>query len=88
MLIVPAFIFCFLFSKVEPRLLIEIYRARFDSDVDIHKIMRSFYLITYAALLSIYPILKFSNASNYLFIALSLMLIPQIYTNALNGKRP
>lgn len=88
LLMVPAFIFCILFSNVEPRLLIEIYRARFDAEIDIRRIMCQFNLITYAGILSIYPLLHFTNLNNYLFMGLSLMFLPQIYTNAINGKRP
>ena len=85
---IPAFIFCILFSNVEPRLLVEIYRARFDDTTNIRSIMCKFHLITYASVIVIYPILSFCNASNLLFVGLSLMFLPQIYTNAINGKRP
>ena len=36
----------------------------------------------------IYPILLFTNLSSVLFVAFSLIYLPQVYVNALVGKRP
>ena len=47
-----------------------------------------FNLISYGSLLLIYPIVLITNFSSLFFIIITLFLLPQIYTNALQGVRP
>lgn len=47
-----------------------------------------FNLISYGSLLIIYPIVLITNFSSLFFIIITLFLLPQIYTNALQGVRP
>ena len=47
-----------------------------------------FNVLAYGSLLLTFPLLIFSNLNDFLFIGISLIFLPQIYTNAINGKRP
>ncbi len=44
--------------------------------------------MSYGAIIGMYPLLVFTNMGSSLFILFSLIFLPQIYTNAVRGKRP
>lgn len=54
----------------------------------IQSILCKFNLLTYGSMLLVYPILYYTNLSAYLFIALSLILFPQIVVNGQQSHRP
>lgn len=85
--ILPAFILCLLFTNLELRLMLMIFQSR-HQDANIREVICKFNLIAYGGLLLMYPILIYTNLSPLLFIGFSLIFLPQIYTNAVNGHRP
>lgn len=85
--IVPAFLLCLLFTNIQPRLMISIFQQLTNS-TNIRDIICKFNLIHYGSLLLIYPILIFTNLNWSLFIGMSCIIFPQIYTNGMLGHRP
>lgn len=65
-----------------------IFQARSENTNNIREIICKFNLITYGGLILMYPLLIFTNLSSFFFIIVSLIMLPQIYTNAMQGQRP
>lgn len=86
--IVPAFILCLLFTNLEPRLLIYIFQDMSNNELNLRQQLCRFNLLHYGSILAIYPLLIFTNFNYILFIFMSCLFIPQIYTNALSSTRP
>jgi hypothetical protein len=84
--IMPAFLFCLLFTNLQPRFMILIYQQ--STNTGIRDIICKFNLFHYGTLFLIYPILIFTNINWILFIGMSMIYLPQIYTNGINGVRP
>ena len=84
--IMPAFLLCLLFTNLQPRFMILIYQQSTNSGI--REIICKFNLFHYGTLFLIYPILVFTNFNAILFIGMSLIAIPQIYLNGINGHRP
>lgn len=82
--IMPAFLLCLLFTNLEIRFMYLIYEARGEHRPGIWK----FNLLTYGSLGLIYPIIIFTNFDEFMMPIMSLLLLPQIYTNAIEGTRP
>lgn len=85
--IVPALILCLLFTNLELRIMIVVYQA-LSGHNDIRHVICRFNLISYGAILVMYPIVVLTNVGTCLFLAFSLLFLPQIYTNAVTGRRP
>lgn len=85
--IVQAFLFCLLFTNLQPRFMIFIFQHN-NNNNNIREIICKFNLFHYGTLLLIYPILLFTNLNWAFYIGLSCILFPQIYTNGVNGYRP
>lgn len=85
--IIPAFLLCLLFTNLEIRILFLIFQSRTDN-WNSREFLCKFNLTTYGGLVLIYPILIYCNLSAFFFIIISLIMVPQIYCNALMGKRP
>ena len=83
----PAFFLCLLFTNLELRVLLMIFQARSEGR-SIREVVCKFNLITYGGLILMYPLMKFTNLSSFFFVAISLIIIPQIYCNAQRGQRP
>ena len=84
--ILPAFMLCILFTNIEPRMMMVIFER---NQMGSERGWCSLYsLISYGSTIMIYPILMVTNLNSYLFLALSCMLFPQIYLNAVRGHRP
>lgn len=83
----PAFILCLLFTNLELRLMLLIFQFR-SQNANIREVICKFNLITYGGLLLMYPILIYTNLSIFFFIGISLVFIPQIYANGIEGHRP
>lgn len=64
-----------------------IFQARTDN-TNIREVMCKFNLVTYGGLILMYPLLIYTNLRAFFFIGISLIMIPQIYSNAINGHRP
>lgn len=84
--IMPAFLLCLLFTNLQPRFMILIYQQSTNSGI--REIICKFNLFHYGTLFLIYPLLVFTNFNAILFIGMSLIAIPQIYLNGINGIRP
>lgn len=84
--IMPAFLFCLLFTNLQPRFMIFIYQQLVNGTI--REVLCKFNLFHYGTLLMVYPIIIFTNLSWVLFIGLSLIGFPQIYVNGINGIRP
>lgn len=56
--------------------------------LDLRAIICRFNIISYGSFLLIYPLLLLTNLNEWLFIAISLIFLPQIYVNAQKGVRP
>lgn len=87
MFILPAFMLCLLFTNLEPRLMLLIFERNQVPGGQTNQCF-SFNVLSYGCILAIYPILILTNFNRLLFIALSCLLFPQIYLNAIRGKRP
>jgi hypothetical protein len=85
--IIQAFLFCLLFTNLQPRFMIYIFQQN-NNNANIREIICKFNLFHYGTLIMIYPILLFTNLNWMLYIGLSSILFPQIYTNGVNGHRP
>lgn len=86
--IVPAFILCLLFTNLEPRLLIYIFQDWVNNELNLRQQLCRFNLLHYGSILAIYPLLMLTNFNYLLFIGISCLFFPQIYTNALSSTRP
>lgn len=84
--IMPAFLLCLLFTNLQPRFMILIYQQSTNSGI--REIICKFNLFHYGTLFLIYPLLVFTNFNAILFIGMSLIAVPQIYLNGINGNRP
>lgn len=67
--------------------MLEVYQKN-NADENVHRLLCQFNAIAYGCLLFTFPLLILTNVSSYVFVALSFIFVPQIYTNALNGIRP
>lgn len=83
----PAFLLCLLFTNLELRILLMIFQARSDN-TSIREIICKFNIITYGGLILMYPLLVYTNLSWFFFVGISLIMFPQIYSNAMQGLRP
>ena len=83
----PAFILCLLFSNLELRIMITVFQTLFNTG-DVRCTMIKFKLINYGSVILMYLLLLVTNMGAPLFIIFSLIFLPQIYTNAVVGKRP
>ena len=84
--ILPAFMLCLLFTNIEPRLTFAIFER---NQLPNERGWCSLYnLISYGSTILIYPILILTNLNSFLFLALSSMIFPQIYLNAVRAHRP
>ena len=86
--IVPAFIYCLLFTNLQPRLLLSIYQSQMDNNVDLRGALCKFNLFHYGSLFAIYPLFLLTNMNWVFYIMMSCIVFPQIYTNGLNNYRP
>jgi hypothetical protein len=86
--IIPAFLFCLLFTNLQPRFLMTIYHSTMDNDANFRQALCKFNLYHYGSLFAIYPILLFSNFNWVLFIGMSCIVFPQIYANGFSNVRP
>lgn len=84
--IMPAFLLCLLFTNLQPRLMILIYQQSTNSTL--REIICRFNLFHYGTLLLVYPILLLTNLAAPLFLFMSCLYFPQIYTNGVSGMRP
>ncbi len=84
--IMPAFLLCLLFTNLQPRLMILIYQHSTNSTL--REIICRFNLFHYGALLLVYPLLLLTNLSAPLFLLMTSLYVPQIYTNGIAGVRP
>ncbi len=85
--IMPAFLLCLLFTNLELRILLMIFQARSDN-TNLRQVICKFNVVTYGGLILMYPLLIYTNLSAFFFIFISLIMIPQIYSNAMQGHRP
>lgn len=83
----PAMILCLMFTSFEPRFMILIYES-LDKTGCLGRLLCRFNLLHYGSLVALYPLLMFTNFSAPLFLLMSCILLPQIYSNGLNGVRP
>lgn len=86
--IIPAFLLCLLFTNLQPRLMIFIFQNFADNNANIRRMLCRFNLFHYGSLFSIYPILILTNFNWLLFIGMSCIMFPQIYTNGFINIRP
>lgn len=86
--IIPAFLLCLLFTNLQPRLLIYIFQDWSDNDLNLRQQLCRFNIFHYGSILSIYHILLLTNFNFVLFIGMSCIFFPQIYTNAFVNVRP
>lgn len=86
--IIPAFLLCLLFTNLQPRLMIFIYQNFMDQNMNLRQVLCRFNLYHYGSLFSIYPLLLVTNFNWLLFIGMSCIIFPQIYTNAFINIRP
>jgi hypothetical protein len=85
--IMPAMILCLMFTSFEPRLMMLIYES-LDKSGCVGLLVCRFNLVHYGSLMLIYPLLVLTNFNSLLFLLMSCILLPQIYSNGLNGVRP
>jgi len=83
--IVPAFLLCLLFTNLELRIMASVFQA---ISGDIRQVICQFNLVSYGGMIVMYPLIFYTNLATPLFLGFSLILLPQIYTNAVTGKRP
>ena len=88
MFILPAFLLCLSFTNLQPRFMILIYQNMTQNQFNIRQILCRFNLYHYGSLLLTYPLIYYTNLNWPLFIAMSCVIFPQIYTNGMNGIRP
>lgn len=86
--IVPAFLFCLIFTNLQPRLLMCIFQSTMDNDANIRQALCKFNMYHYGSLFAIYPIILFTNFNWILFIGMSCIVFPQLYANGFNNIRP
>lgn len=55
---------------------------------DIRQVICRFNLVSYGGIIAMYPLMVLTNMGTSLFLFFSLIFLPQIYTNAITGKRP
>lgn len=55
---------------------------------DIRQVICKFNLVSYGGIIAMYPLIVLTNMGTSLFLFFSLIFLPQIYTNAVTGKRP
>ena len=84
--IMPAFLLCLLFTNLQPRLMILIYQQSTNSDI--REIICKFNLFHYGSLFLVYPLMLVTNLGWPLFLLMSCIYFPQIYTNGVAGFRP
>lgn len=85
--VVPAFILCLLFSNLELRIRATVFQA-WSGSTDARCVMLKFKLVNYGSIILMYLLLLVTNMGTPLFMIFSLIFLPQIYTNAVVGKRP
>lgn len=85
--ILPSFMLCILFTNLELRWMLSIFQSN-NNSLDMRSIICRFNIISYGSFLLVYPILLFTNLNSWLFIAISLIFVPQIWVNAQKGIRP
>ena len=86
--IMPAFLYCLIFTNLQPRLLISIFQSTMENDMNIRQALCKFNLYHYTSLFAIYPLLLLTNFNWVLFILMSCIVFPQIYANGFNNTRP
>lgn len=79
--------FCILFTNLELRWMLSIFQSN-NNGLEMRSILCRFNFVSYGSFLLVYPVLLFTNLNNWLFIGISLLFLPQIYTNAQKGIRP
>ena len=84
--IFPALVFLLMFMNLEFRVALKIYEANFEHSEQQKTCI--FNSIVYGSQVLWFPILYFTNLSNVLFVFSSFIFMPQIYSNAVTGKRP
>lgn len=67
--------------------MIVVYQALTNQN-DIRHVICKFNIITYGAIIIMYPLIIITNLGTPLFLIFSLIFLPQIYTNAIAGRRP
>jgi len=86
--IVPAFLYCLMFTNLQPRFLMIIFQSNMDNDANFRMAICKFNLLHYGSLFAIYPLLIFTNFNWVFFIGISCIVFPQIYANGFNNARP
>lgn len=86
--IVPAFLYCLMFTNLQPRFLMIIFQSTMDNDANFRMAICKFNLFHYGSLFAIYPLLLFTNFNWAFFIGMSCIIFPQIYANGFNNARP
>ena len=86
--IVPAFLYCLMFTNLQPRFLMIIYQSTLDNDANFRLSLCKFNVLHYGSLFAIYPLLIFTNFNWVFFIGMSCIVFPQIYANGFNNSRP
>lgn len=84
--IMPAFLLCLLFTNLQPRLMILIYQQ--STNNGLREFICKFNLFHYGTLFLVYPLMLITNLRWPLFLLMSCIYFPQIYTNGLGGFRP
>ena len=85
--ILPSFMLCILFTNLELRWMLSIFQSN-NNGLEMRSILCRFNFISYGSFLLVYPVLLFTNLNSWLFIGVSLLFLPQMYTNAQKGIRP
>lgn len=78
---------CLIFTNLEPKLMILVFEAMADP-ANVRSLICRFNLIHYGSLLLVYPIIVLTNFNRLFFLLLSIIFLPQIYLNGINGTRP
>ena len=86
--IIPAFLYCLLFTNLQPRFLMMIYQSSMDNDANFRAALCKFNIFHYGSLIATYPIIMYTNFNWVLFILMSCIIFPQIYVNGINNNRP
>lgn len=55
---------------------------------DIRQVICRFNIVSYGGIILMYPLIVLTNLGTPLFLAFTLIFLPQIYNNAVIGKRP
>lgn len=87
MFLIPAFLYCYVFGNLDFLILQSIYDEVYKSSSSLWEVVK-FHIPVLIALLLIYPFLYFTNLNVVFYLSLSLLSLPQIYTNAIAGIRP